>query len=519
MKQQTFLKGAAILLAAGLINRILGFVLRIIMVHYLGDEGVGLYSMIYPLYITLILFSTLGFPVAVSKLVSEKNALGDIKGITKILRVALITVLFTSFTLTGVTYLSTKWLALKLFSDIRTYYLLQAIAPSLIFVSIASVLRSYFQGLRTMTPTAISQTIEQAMRIIASVYFISLLIKRGLQYGSTGAAIGITVGEFSGMITLIILFILHRYIKGGTDLFSKNLKTTTSSYSSKKAFKELCKIGIPITIGRLVISLMYTIDAILIPSKLQQAGFSVAEATSLFGQLSGMAIQIIFLPTTISTALTTSLMPTISDALARNKMNFIREKYHEVLRITFYIGMPASLFFIFRGKDICHLLFNYASAGSLLSLMGFGAISTYFTHVAFGVLNGLGKPHLAVKNMILGTSFKLGGILILVSHPLFGIKGAAISLAAGWIIGSIADFISIGRIVGFRMNLYHIMLKPFLGCLVLYYALPVFDSVGIVFGLGTKMITLLTILLSMIMYFIWLVLVKGITKKDLDKIK
>ncbi len=430
MKQQTFLKGAVILLVAGMINRILGFVLRIVMVHYLGDEGVGLFSMIYPIYITLILFCTLGFPVAVSKLVSEKNAIGDIWGIKRILRVALFTVLITSFTLSTIVFFSTKWFALKLFSDLRTYYLLKAIAPALIFVSIDSVLRSYFQGLRTMTPTAISQTIEQGMRIVSSVYFISLLIKRGLQYGSAGAAMGITMGEFSGMATLIILFILHRYIKGGSDLLSKDFKTVAASnYSSKQAFKDLCKMGLPITFGKLVISLMYTIDAILIPNQLQQAGLSIQDATSLFGQLYGMSLQIIFLPTTISNALTTSLVPTISDALVRNKIQVIREKYHEVLRITFYIGMPATLFFISRGNAICHLLFNFSSAGSLLAIMGFGAISTYFTHVAMGVLNGLGKPHLAVKNMIIGTSFKLGGILTLVSHPLFGIKGAAISLA------------------------------------------------------------------------------------------
>ncbi|AZR74163.1 stage V sporulation protein B [Anoxybacter fermentans] len=520
MKQQTFLKGAVILMAASFFNRILGFILRVVMVHYLGDEGVGLYSMIYPIYVTLVLLCTAGFPVAIAKLVSEKNAQGDVHGVKRILRLAITFVIITSITIAGILLLSAEWVAKSILSDLRTYYLILAISPALIFVSIASVLRSYFQGLHTMTPTAISQMIEQLVRITASIFLIILLINKGLKYGAAGAAIGITLGEFSGMMTLIILYISHCFSGRSTDLLLRNLKTAPpSSYSYKQIFKDLCKMGIPITLGRLIISLMYSLDAILIPTQLQRSGLSVAEATSQFGQLSGIALQVIFLPTIISVALTTSLVPTISDALARNNMQAIRAKYHEVLRITFYTGMPATLFFIFRGRQICYLLFDFAEAGSLLALLGVGAISTYFIHVAGGILNGLGKPHLAVKNMIIGAAFKIIGLLTLVSHPLLGIRGAAISIVTGWITGSIADFISLGRIVGFKLNLYHLVIKPFFGCLVLYWLLPIFDNAGKILGLNPKSVTLLTIFLSSIFYFIWMILVKGISKDDLKKFK
>lgn len=520
MKQQTFLKGAVILTIAGFLNRILGFFLRVVMVHYLGDEGVGLYSMIYPVYITLVLLSTVGFPVAIAKLVSEKNAQKDVKGVMKLLKTAIFFLLGTSLTITVILIFSSKWIAINLLSDIRTHRLLLAIAPSLVFVTIASVFRSYFQGLKTMTPTAVSQTIEQLIRIAASVFFIIFLTKRGLQYGATGAALGITMGEFSGMCTLLLIFVIHRVIRNGSDLLSIDLeRAPESNYSFRQAFKDLFKMGLPITIGRLVISLMYTIDAILIPSQLQRGGLSIAEATSQFGQLTGIALQIIFLPTIISSALTTSLVPSIADALARNQQEKIREKYHEVLRITFYIGFPASLFFIFRGSQICNLLFNFPEAGILLAILGLGAISTYFIHVASGVLNGLGKPHLAVKNMIIGASCKLGLLLTLVNHPVFGIKGAAIGLAIGWIISSIADFISIGRIIGFSMNLYHLIVKPLAGCLIIYGLLPLIDSFALFIGLTPKLIILFTLIVSAILYLIWMILIKGISKADLKKFK
>lgn len=520
MKQQTFLKGAIILMAAGLINRILGFALRVVMVRYLGDEGIGLFSMIYPHYVTLVLLSTGGFTVAISKQISEKNALGDVRGVDKILRLALFFVLCTSFTIGTALFLNARWVAEHILSDLRTYYLLLAIAPALVFVSVASILRSYFQGLRTMTPTAVSQNIEQIVRISVSMYLISLLVDKGLRYGAAGAAIGITLGEFAGMMFLILLFAYHRLIKKGNDLLSRDLHSTPSSTTSyRKLFKDLCKIAIPVTVGRLVISIMYSVDAILIPNQLQQAGLSTVEATSQFGQLMGIALQIIFLPTVFTSSLTTSLVPTISDAMARNNIKAIRAKYHEVLRITSYIGIPGTLFFIFRGNEICHLLFNFAEAGSLLAILGIGAVATYYIHVAGGVLNGLGKPHLAVKNMIIASAFKIGGILTLASHPIFGIRGAAISISAGWIIGSIADFISIGRIIGFRMNIVHIILKPLLGTFVLYWALPVFDFFGMFLGLSTKIVTLFSISLSILLYFGWMILVGGFTKEDLNKFK
>lgn len=520
MKQQTFLRGALILLIAGFINRIMGFVLRVVMVHYLGDEGIGLYSMVFPIYVTFILLSTAGFPVAVAKLVSEKNAVGDVRAVDRLFRLSMIFVLGTSLMLALILCLTARWMAEFVLSDLRTYRLLLAIAPALIFVSAASVLRSYFQGLRTMTPTAISQTIEQAVRIGATMLLVMWLAGRGLSYAAAGAAMGITMGELSGMFILILFFIYHRFFKKGNDLLSRDLHTAPpTTYTYTRAFKDLLKLAIPITFGRVIVALAYSMDAVLIPGQLQKAGLTVAEATSQFGQLTGIALQILFLPTIFSVALTTSLVPTISDALARDNMQTIRVKYHEVLRITFYMGIPATLFFVFRGRAICELLFNFPEAGSLLAILGICAISTYFIQIAGGVLNGLGKPHLSVKNMLLGAGFKLGGLLTLTSHPLFGIKGAAISLAAGWFVSSIADFISIGRIVGFRMDLVHLVGKPFLGTLLLYGALPVFDLAGAFFGLGAKGTTLFSIVLSILCYFIWMILVKGITKEDLAKFK
>lgn len=520
MKQQTFLKGAVILMAAGFLNRVLGFILKVVMVHYLGDEGVGLYQMVYPIYVTLILLSTCGFPVAVSKLVSQKNAKGDVRAVEKIRNISIIFVLITSTIIATTLIFSAKWIAVSVLSDIRTFYIILAIAPALIFVSGASILRSYFQGLKTMTPTALSQTIEQIVRLCASILLLSILLNRGLKFGAAGAAVGITMGEFAGMTTLVIILLIHRYFSKGDTLLARDLSTAPSTaYSIKDTFKDLFKMGIPITVGRLVISLMYSLDAIIIPSQLQNAGLTMAEATSQFGQLSGIAMQIIFLPTTISVALTTSLVPNISDALARNQMQVIRNKYHEVLRITAYIGIPATLFFIYRGSDICHLLFNFPEAGSILSLLGTGAIAVYFIHVAGGVLNGLGKPHLAVKNMIIGAAFKVGGLLTLVSHPLFGIKGAAISMVLGWVAGAIADFISIGRIIGFGFNVYHILIKPIVGTVLLYFLLPIFDSLGYTIGFSNKIVTLSTIFISVLFYFIWMILVRGITKDDIEKFK
>jgi len=182
MKKQSFLQGALILMIAGLINRSIGFVLRLFLVRVIGDEGLGLFQMVYPFFMTLLLICTAGFPVAISKLIPERLAQNDQEGSYSLLKITLVFVSLTSIIISFLLYFSAEFIAEHIFSDQRTYFILLAIIPALIISPVAASLRSFFQGYHTMIPTAVSQIIEQLSRMIATLILINMISYLGIKY-------------------------------------------------------------------------------------------------------------------------------------------------------------------------------------------------------------------------------------------------------------------------------------------------------------------------------------------------
>lgn len=521
MKKQSFLQGALILMLAGFINRIIGFALRIIIVRIIGDEGLGLFQMIYPLFISLLLLSTAGFPVAISKLIPERIAKNDYRGSYNLFKVALIFVFTMSVIIIFLLYFSADFIANSIYGDQRTYIIILAIIPALFISSLASCFRGFFQGMHTMLPTALSQITEQLSRLLATLMIINAVGYLGLKYQAAGIALGISIGEFCGLLLLISLFFFHLYSEHKDNLnhlkkrISENLK-----HNYFHDFKKIFKLAAPITMGRLVNSLMMSGEAVLIPRQLQAGGVGMKEATSLFGQLSGMVEQLLFLPTVITIALTTSLIPNVSEAYARKNLQKIKNNYHDVIRISCYLGLPITVIFIRMGTDICNLLFGYPEAGGLLAIMAFSATFIYYQQVSHGLLNGLGKPQLALINLIIGSGLKLVGIFYLTNHVL-GIKGAAISIGLGIALSALLNFVAIGHNIGYKLDINSCFIKPILASFVLYLLEPFLKQMfqfHFIY-INSKIRTILILILLIIIYLIVMFIIRAITAEDLKRFK
>ncbi|MDI3548636.1 MAG: stage sporulation protein [Halanaerobiales bacterium] len=521
MKKQSFLQGALILMIAGFINRIMGFLLRIILVRLVGDEGLGLFQMVYPLFMTLLLISTAGFPVSISKLIPERLAKNNLEGSYDLLKVTLVFVCLTSFTVSLLLYFSAEFIAEHIYSDERTYLIILAIIPCLFMSPMTASFRGFFQGFHTMIPTALSQIVEQLSRVAATLILIDMVSYLGLKYQAASIALGISIGEFSGLLILIILFIHHLYSpKSNTREKTQKIKQK-SKHNYFNDLKEICSLAIPITLGRIVNSLMISGEAILIPRQLQISGFSVKEATSLYGQLSGMVEQLLYLPTVITIALTTSLIPNISDAYARNNIDKIKNNYQDVIRITTYLGLPITIIFFTRGSEICQLLFGYPEAGTILAIMAFSSTFIYFLQVSSGMLNGLGKPQLALLNLSIGSLLKLIGIFFLTRQPELGIQGAAISISLGYMLSALLNFITIGHNIGYGLNVKQCFLKPMFSSSILLIINPYLTKIIklLPYKPGSHLETLIVLFLLIIIYLLIMVLIRAITPEDLDRFK
>jgi len=508
MKKQSLLHGALILMLAGFINRLLGFVLRVILVRIVGDEGLGLFQMIYPFFMTLLLISTAGFPISISKLIPEHLSKDDVYSPVKLLKITLITVTILGSTMALLLNLSAGYISTHIFSDPRTHLLFIAISPALIISPLAASFRGFFQGFNTMVPTAISQITEQICRLSATLIIINMLTHLELKFQAAGLALGISVGELAGLIILFILYIYH---------IQNYTVTKNRDYNYYRDLKKISKLALPITMGRLIHSLMSSAEAILIPRQLEFSGNTVQEATSLYGQLSGMVEQVIFLPTVITIALTISLIPNISEANANKNYKKIKKNYKDILRISAYLGFPVSIIFINRGKEICHILFGYPEAGILLSQLAISAAFIYYLQVSSGMLNGLGHPGLAVRNLAVGSVIKLILIYFLVQKADINMKGAIIGLATGYILAALLNFISIKKLTKFKYNYLQIFIKPLFASIIIYFIDPYLNLDYLKLPYTIKVLTI--IFVSIIIYLIIMILITAIKTEDIERFK
>lgn len=513
IKSQSLIKGTMILMLSGLITKILGFGLRIYLVRVIGDEGLGLFQMIFPIFVTSSIIMTLGLPVAVAKFVARSAAQKQYNKALKIFELSIITVLFSSLVVTFFIIKQADFITATFLEDQRTYYTLLAISPALFFTGLASIMRGFFQGLRIMTPTALARIIEQVARLIATVLILVKLSTAALEFKVTGVALGVSIGEIIAFVFLAVIFFY--YLPQVQSLDNNPLDEP-----KLKILIRLFKFGIPITCGKLVASLMYTLEAITIPTQLQKIGLSTSEATSFYGQLSGMVQQLIMLPTIMTIALNSNLVPAVSEALAADNEKQIRSQAHQAIRLTFYFGLLAVIILSLVPHQICALLFNYPEAGDILQILSFTAVFLYLGQIFASILHGLGQPTTVVRNSIIALFIELLLIqgLIYLPHKLAVIIICG-AIGLRFIITASLNYLTINHSIKLKLPFYHIFIKPLLAGLIVIITLPTINQWLYTLS-NNRCYSLLTALtISSLSYIATLIILKGITKDDLAGIK
>ncbi|MFA7215442.1 MAG: polysaccharide biosynthesis protein, partial [Bacillota bacterium] len=304
MQKHSLIKGTLILGIAGVIVKVIGAIYRIPLANIITSEGMGYYGSAYPIYGFLIAISTTGLPTAISKLVSEKTALGLPGEAYRVFRVSFATLFVVGLVSSTALFAGSKYLV-GVLQNPKAYYSMLAVAPALFFVPLMSAFRGYFQGLQNMVPTALSQIFEQLGRVAVGFALAVVLLPRGLEYAAAGASFGASSGAVAGLITIYIIYVIYR----------KRMMTGLQEVPAharepvKSILYRLFAIAIPITLGTSVMPLMTLIDLSIVVRRLQFAGFSVEQSNSMYGQLSQMAATLINFPQVITVALAASLVP------------------------------------------------------------------------------------------------------------------------------------------------------------------------------------------------------------------
>lgn len=505
MRKQTFIQGAMILLAASLINRILGFVPRIALPRIIGAEGIGLYQMGYPLLIVLITIVTGGIPLAVAKLVAELDSQGLTSRVRAVLRTSLAITLSLGIFLTLICVAGARWISTHVLTDERVYFTFLMMSPTIVLISVSAVLKGYFQGKHNMIPTALSQTVETVIRAAAVLVFAYLALPYGVEYAAAGAMFGVLLGELGGMLVLIFSYFSRGKVR---------VQTQTTN-SSKSYLDRLAQIAIPVTGSKLVGSGSYFLESVMIVQSLAYAGIATHVATAQYGILTGMAMPLLLLPTALTYSLSVSLIPSLSEAAARGNYRLIHLRIHQSIRLALVSGAPFVVIMFILGEPLTALLYNDSDAGKMLMIMAPVALFIYFQGPLQAVLQALDKPATALLNTFVGAAVKLILIFLLAAKLQMGITGAVIAISVNFFLVTFLHWLSVRRMLGLRLP-YADFTKVITGMLLMgavcYVCMNqfVFVSGAIRF--------LLTCAIGGLLYCFWIGLVKLVDKEDLIRI-
>lgn len=457
-----FIKGAAILTAAGLISKVIGLVYRIILPRLIGAEGIGLYEMAYPIYTTLLVVSRSGIPVSLAKLISDRLARGMKKSAFKIFRVGRTMSIIAGLLFSIMMYLLAHPIS-RMVNE-SAYYPIVAISPAIFFVSIMATYRGFFQGFQNMVPTALSQVLEQLTRMITMIFLVLFLVKSGQPSGisAAGATFGAVTGSIIGLI--VLLYIYHKKEKR---LWNNIERDEIEKIDYFKIGKKIVNLGLPITLGALVLPAMKLVDALIVPNRLQVAGFTKIAATELFGHLSGMAIVLVNFPTIITISLAASLVPAISEAYAMDRDDLINRKTQKALRLTILVGLPSAVGLFLLADPLAAVFFDAPKAAVPLRIVSWGVIFITLQQTLSAILQGIGKVKIPARNLFVGGIINAILNYTLTAVPRFGIRGAAFGTVVGFGVAAILNLISVKKHINFDFKFKNLIYKPLIAVFIM----------------------------------------------------
>lgn len=453
-KQNSFFGGAAILAAGILIVKLIGMFYKIPLINIIGEAGAADFNNAYNIYAVLLTVSTAGLPVAVSKLVSEANALDRRNQVRRTFRLALVLFLALGLVSFLVMFFRADTLA-GMMNDSKAAAGIRALAPAVVCVGCLAALRGYSQGHSNMAPTSVSQIIEALCKLVVGLGLAFWLVKQGKDpdVAAAGAITGVTVGTVVALAYMVLDFLLSR---GREDI-----RGTDRPDSAGSILVNILKIAVPITLSSSMVGIVTVIDSSLVQGQLQSALDLTEQASrTLYGNYSG-ALNIYNLPTSLMAAITASVIPAVSAALARRDRRGAARITGSALRITALLSFPMGVGLFVLGTPIIRLLFpklNVAVAGPLLSTLGIATPFVCMVLVCNSVLQAHGFINLPVIVMVLGGIVKIVNNYNLVGA--IGIAGAPVGNILCFGLALVLDLVVITRVIPNRPRLLPIFAKP-----------------------------------------------------------
>ena len=522
LKKTSFLKNIVVLLVAHIFIKIIGVINKIYLTNKqgFGDEGNAIYSSAFQIYALFLTISSMGIPNAVSKIVSERLAVGDSKGAHKTFKIASIAFGLLGFALSLFLFLFAETMAEQWLQIPEAKLSLLALSPAIFFTSITAVIKGYFNGRENLNIGANSQTIEQIFRTILTITLIEFIAQTtgfDTRVMAGGAAVATTLSE---IICFVYLYKYYTSVK--REIANEIRRSVNYKYKGiRKTIKEILTVSVPMSIGPIISGINRNIDSLTIIRGLKKF-MSETEAKLEYGILCGKIDTLVSFPLSFNSAFTSTLIPVVSSAKASNDFSGANSKIRFSMLISVLIGIPSTVGMIVFAKPILELLFPNQPSGELLLQISSVSITFIMLNQNINsILHGLGKTMVPTVILVFGSAIKLllNTILVQINPNEFifgGTAGAALSTVVSHIFTCTLSMFMVKKYVNIQFGLKDFM-KPILATLMMGIC-TIFAYNKLLCIISEKVCILLTLLIAITIYFLFILVLKVFSEDEIKKI-
>lgn len=513
-KKEGFMQGVITLMFSQVLIKILGLVYTLYLTNRqgFGDKGNGICASGYQIYALLLTISSIGVPSAISKLVSERVAVGDNKGAHRIFKIAFATfavigLVGSLLLFFGANVIANQWLQIP-----DAEMTLVALSPAIFFVTVASVMRGYFNGRQKISVGAKSQTLEQVFKTLLTIIVVevvAILSNVSTEWMAAGANLATTLATFLGFSYLFLYYRSER-----KEVATEIKNTVNYKYERVSTIiKRILLVSIPITLTAIMSSINKNVDSFTVVRNLR-AFMPEDQATALYGILGGKVDTLTSLPLAINVAFATALVPAISAAKAKGDNKTITEKTSFSLLVSMLIGLPCTVGMFIFAQPILNLLFPNANDGALiLQISALTIIFTILDQTINGALQGFGKLMIPTISLATGVFVKFIFNITLIKIPSIGVYGAAWGSVACHLVAFCIAFTMLRKNIKLNLTFSKFVVKPIFATVIMgicsYFTYLVLKGIII-----ERLATIIAIMVAVVIYILAIVVLKVFTKDE-----
>ena len=524
IKSDSFIVQGSILAAAGIIVRVIGLLYRIPLTNIIGEGGIGVYSTAYSVYNILLLVSSYTLPLAVSRLVASRLALGQYINTRRIFICACIFALVSGGIMGIICYACADLFAAMMHMP-QAATAIRTLAPTIFIMAFLGVLRGYFQGHGTMIPTAQSQIIEQIVNAAVSIIAGLLLFRQGAAldmsngggdfnssaYGAAGGTIGTGAGAASALMFCIVLYAIQR--RPSMKRCVRDTSGSTEKYPL--LMNALLMTILPVLLSSTVYQISSIIDQGI------YGAYMHTDYKSIWGAYSGKYTVLIHVPTAIASALGSAVIPALAAAAVKHDNKELAKKSGLAIRFNMFIAIPATVGMAVLSRPIMDLLFSSDNtlAASLMLTGSSAILFTALSTTCNSVLQGMGNIWIPVRNAAIALASHIALLALLLWGFNAGIYGVIFANIFFYVIMSVLNILSLSRRIGYRQNVYKTFVSPLISSAAMGLAAWL-CYIGLHALTHSNLISLaVSVILAVVIYLELLVLTKGIVEKDLNRVE